>query len=63
MRNLESLEAIYIYTHTGYIRKINKKEQKKNIKLYSNMLFLAYTKRYVENNVLLSSFLCFKFVS
>lgn len=63
MRNLESLEAVHTHTHTGYIRKINKKEQKKNIKLYSNMLFLAYTKRYVENNVLLSSFLCFKFVS
>ena len=63
MRNLESFEAVHTHTHTGYIRKINKKGQKKNIKLYSNMLFLAYTKRYVENNVLLSSFLCFKFVS
>ena len=36
MQKLESLEAV----HTGYIRKINKKEQKKNIKLFSNMLFL-----------------------
>ena len=40
MQKLESLEAVYIYTHTGYIREINKKEQKKNIKLFSNMLFL-----------------------
>ena len=40
MQKLESLEAVYIYIYTGYIRKINKKEQKKNIKLFSNMLFL-----------------------
>ena len=42
MQKLESLEDVYIYTHThtGYIREINKKEQKKNIKLFSNMLFL-----------------------
>ncbi len=38
MQKLESLEAVH--THTGYIREINKKEQKKNIKLFSNMLFL-----------------------
>ena len=30
----------HTHTHTGYIREINKKEQKKNIKLFSNMLFL-----------------------
>ena len=42
MQKLESLEAVHTHTHThtGYIRKINKKEQKKNIKLFSNMLFL-----------------------
>ena len=42
MQKLESLEAVHTHTHThtGYIREINKKEQKKNIKLFSNMLFL-----------------------
>ena len=43
MQKLESLEAVHTHTHThthtGYIREINKKEQKKNIKLFSNMLF------------------------
>ena len=42
MQKLESLEAVHTHTHThtGDIREINKKEQKKNIKLFSNMLFL-----------------------
>ena len=42
MQKLESLEAVHTHTHTHtwYIREINKKEQKKNIKLFSNMLFL-----------------------
>ena len=40
MQKLESLEAVHTHTHTGYIREINKKEQEKNIKLFSNMLFL-----------------------
>ena len=46
MQKLESLEAVHTHTHThtGYIREINKKEQKKNIKLFSNMLFL-HTKK------------------
>ena len=35
MQKLENLEAV----HTS-ILEINKKEQKKNIKLFSNMLFL-----------------------
>ena len=34
MQKLESLEAVHTHTHThtGYIREINKKEQKKNKK-------------------------------
>ena len=42
MQKLETVEAVYIYTHThtGDIRKINKKEEEKIIKLFSNMLFL-----------------------
>ena len=43
MQKLESLEAVHTHTHTHThtsILEINKTEQKKNIKLFSNMLFL-----------------------
>ena len=37
MKKLETVGAVH--THTGYIIKINKLTQKKNIGLFSNMLF------------------------
>ena len=40
MQKLETIGAVYIYTHTGYITKINRLEPKKNIWLFSNVLFL-----------------------
>ena len=41
MQKLESLGAVHTHTHTHTsILEINKTEQKKNIKLFSNMLFL-----------------------
>ena len=50
MQRLESLGAVHTHTHThtGYIREINKKAQKKNIKLFSNMLFCHTLKKYVK---------------
>ena len=38
MQKLETVGAVH--THTGYITKINRLEPKKNIWLFSNVLFL-----------------------
>ena len=44
MQKLETVGAVHTHTHThthtGYITKINRLEQKKNIWLFSNVLFL-----------------------
>ena len=40
MQKLETVGAVYIHTHRGYITKINIFEQKINIWLFSNVLFL-----------------------
>ena len=42
MQELETVEAVHTHTHThtGYIIKINKVEQKKNIRLFSNVFYL-----------------------
>ena len=44
----DNKKCTHTHTHTGYIREINKKAQKKNIKLFSNMLFCHTLKKYVK---------------
>ena len=55
MQELETVEAVHTHTHTGYIIKINKVEQKKNIRLFSNVFYLRIQK-VCKQNILLSSF-------
>ena len=40
MQKLKTVGAVHTHTHTGYITKINRFEQKINIWLFSNVLFL-----------------------
>ena len=55
MQKLENLDTVH--THTGILIKINKLEQKINIELFSNVLFL-HTQNECKKYILLNSFLC-----